>query len=1058
MMDSGLPRVPKVAPGAGLPPPLSSWAATEAKLRSMVAELEISMKNRVRSIHIHVQNTAEHVERVNCILANHSAYDAAKQIAADFLGAKKTGANQASFGFWVPGLVDGDLQGKAGQIKLELFTPLDKVDYRGLKKGQPVSTCFQRDEVQLAAVGDYMVGVIAGVQIGTRTEAGTFYWLRYSEGEQHYIMRDPMVASAPFGVYAPAELFDTAGMLANRRDMDYFRSWYRTIYPDGTYRAKDIGVHLEIHTETATDEGTFEALTARYRAIGEKIQANIDAGMANIYRGLTPADLNFVAFDSIELTPEVPPAEREAVKLESGEFFQITDQEDRTVTVQLKRPDISNWGYDTPVLGSAAINPSILGSLRPNEFLEFVETIHTLPGRPIQLCIDSVLGHCDFQGAFLLETFDQISDDGVNPKYIHSKYLRGPNMYGRDIDFSEPNVKAILLELLIRKVNYGFDCVRVDGAQDFIIEMDTETGLRIQDDEFLNEMSNITQNINGLVRRLDMNLEDGRPWPDDLNWIYNAKYLDHTIERTLPFGDRVKQWSPIIFAHNVHAKFKWFMNKWDRFVEVYRYGENWITGHSNHDNARYFYRMTMMQPSSLYRSGDSFDDFYNDQLGDTMKAAAHNAMDNNALTALSLGFLPGNPMFLLNALFHTPWLFMRDIDETYDVKIVGDEGSRFFSWYVDPELYSRPDKFIRLKAMGFTTYRQLVAPPDEKDSDPGFLDALFALCQQIKTDALMARHLFDEPGDAGGFAHVDDLRPHYEKIARPQSVDEARYLAMLLSRIQRDPTESTRRVDAARKLLAKNQRFLKRDRLAAHPDLIEGIIAQIQKLEFLAQISDSDLALLIEDADYQTEYNVTTWAAEPILNALTPEPMRTGGDLTATDLKSFAKAFMHDARDAARVHQYEDSLDSAQAQFNFTLRCFRQEHSWLLRNPTNDVKRDYFSRKLFINGAKDVGDWGDTGDIVKCNTIYYGWRTSPDEKEQIFLIANMEGKPIERCPLDLFLNLKGEWEVVAASPSMGEMPQRIGHDYVITDFKNGQALLLMRAALSRKLANGPEDH
>ncbi|MFN2151626.1 MAG: glucosylglycerol hydrolase, partial [Anaerolineales bacterium] len=579
------------------------------------------MINFLHPIHIHEERTAEQSKQLNHILENHPAYEAAKLIASQFLGARKFGDTQALFGFWVPGLVDGNLRGKAGQIQLALFTPIETLNFRSLKKGKPVSLPFQYDEVQLAAVGDYMIGVVEGLQIGTQTQAGTFYWLRYSEADQHYIMRDPMVASAPFGIYAPAELFDVAGMLANRRDMDYFKTWYQTIYPDGSYRAKDIGVHLEIHTETATAEGTFEALTARYQAIGAKIQANMDAGAADIYQGLTPADLNFIAFDSIELTPEVPPAEREAVRHESGEFFQVLAHQNGQATVQLKRPDISNWGYDTPVLGSAAVNPSILASLRPNEFLEFIETIHTLPGRPIQLCIDSVLGHCDFQGAFLLETFDQAPGERANPKYIHSKYLRGPNMYGRDIDFSEPNVKAILLELLIRKVNYGFDCVRVDGAQDFIIEMDEETGLRIQDDEFLNEMSNITQNINGLVRRLDMNLEDGRPWPDDLNWVYNSKYLDHTIERTLPFGNRVKQWSPIIFAHNVHAKFKWFMNKWDRFVEVYRYGENWITGHSNHDNARYFYRMTKMQPSSLFREGDSFDDYYNDQLGETMKAA-----------------------------------------------------------------------------------------------------------------------------------------------------------------------------------------------------------------------------------------------------------------------------------------------------------------------------------------------------------------------------------------------------------------------------------------------------
>ena len=827
-------------------------------------------------------------DRLRALLLKHERYAAAKIIARDFLGARRTGDAAAFFGFWVPGLVAGALQGQAHRISLELFTPLAPIDFRSLKHGVPQTGRFQIDEVQLAAVDDYMIGAVSGVQIGTKDRCGTLYWLRYDDGSARHIMRDPLVASVPFGVYAPAELFDFQGMLANRKDLAYYTSWYKHVNPDGSYRARDIGTHLEIHTETATAEGTLEALTARYRAIGAKLQAAIDAGMADIYADLSPADLNFVGFDTIELTPEVPPAERERAAHASGEFFQIGEHSGTTASIQLKRPDISNWGYDTPVLGSAAVNPSILGSLRPNEFLEFIETIHTLPGRPIQLCIDSVLGHCDFQGARLLETFDKVSEDRANLKYVNSKYLRGPNMYGRDIDFTEPNVKAILLELLVRKLNYGFDCVRVDGAQDFILEMDEETGLRIQEDSFLNEMSNVTQEINGLTRRLDMNLEDGRPWPDDLNWLYNSKYLDHTIERTLPFGDRVKQWSPIIFAHNVHGKFKWFMSKWDRFVEVYRYGENWITGHSNHDNARYFYRLVSMKPAGLYKPGEPFEAFYNDQLGSTMKEAAHNAMDNGALTALSLGFLPGNPMFLLNALFHTPWLFMRDIDETYDVKIVSDEGSRFLTWYVDDALYSQPDKFLRLKAMGFTDYRQLVAPPPEKTTAPGFMDVLFWLGQQIKTDALMARFLFDEPEDAGGFAHVDELRALYESIVQPAKPAEVAHQELLAARAARDPRETARRVNAARKLMRKNLRFLKRDRLSAHPDLIEAIVAQIEKLDFLGELSDRELALLIEDADVRTEYNVGTWAANPELADLAPEPLRPAGRLTATKLKAFA--------------------------------------------------------------------------------------------------------------------------------------------------------------------------
>jgi hypothetical protein len=1004
------------------------------------------MPDTRRNITLHEMFTQLTVGRVSNILHTApSEYEAAKQITTEYLGARRFDGTCALFGFWVPGMVDGDLQGKTAQLSLELFTPLEPIDFTALRKDEVLAVEFQRDTLNLAAVDNYLVGVVENARFGTRDQAGSFYWLRYEDQGRRYILRDPLLYSCPFGIYAPAELFDIQAMLAGRRDMDYFRSFYKTIFPDGTYRANDVGMHLEIHPETATDEGTLAALTRRYHEIGRKIRANMEAGREDVYADLSPADRNFIGFDSIELTPEVPPAEREAVTCETGEFFQIAgDEQAATVTANLKRPDISNWGYDTPILGSAAINPSILATLRPNEFLEFIETIHTMPDRPIQLCIDSVLGHCDFQGARLLETFDAPSADRANPKYTNSKYLRGPNMYGRDIDFADPNVKAVLLELLVRKLNFGYDCVRVDGAQDFIIEMDEETGLRIQDDEFLNEMSNVVQEINGLRRRLDFNLEDGRPWPDDLNWLYNSKYLDHCIERTLPFGDRVKQWSPIIFAHNVHGKYKWFLKKWDRFVEVFRYGENWITGHSNHDNARYFYRMVKLKPSSAYRPGDSFDEYYNDQLGAALPEIAHHAMDNNALTALMLGFLPGNPMFLLNALFHTPWLFLRDIDDRYDVKIVADEGARFFTWYIDEALYAQPDNFARLKALGFRHYRQLVAEPAQKAVQPAFLDVLFEHCQRIKTDALMVRFLFDDPDDAGGYQNLDELESAYQRIVQPGTAEDQRHAERLQQRIDADPRESARRVKAARVFMRKNLRFLRRDQAHTPDGQLGRMLSQIEKLEFLQRLDDSKLALLIEDADLRGEYNVATWAADERLTALAPEAMRSDRCLTPERLKIFAKAFMLDARDAAKVPQYETRVDPQQVQCNFALRLFRRRNPWLLRNPTNDVQKDYVARKLFINGAKEVGDWGDQGDIVKCNTIYYGWRTSPDNTRQVFLIANMEGNPIDRCPLKLFLNLSGAWDVVTHSPSMQGIPAQMDKHFIIEDFRNGQALLLER--------------
>ena len=293
----------------------------------------------MKHINIHEQLTLEAIHSVQEILRKHPVYEAAKLIAREYLGARKLDLSLALFGFWTPGLMNGELREQAHQITLELFTPLEPLDFRALKKNETLTAVFQRDEVRLAPVDDYLIGVVNNVAIGTKHQAGSFYWLRYQKDGTRHLLRDPLVQSAPFGIYAPAEIFDLQAMLAGRKDMKYFRQFYKTIFPDGTYRAKDVGVHLEIHPETATEAGTIEALTRRYRDIGQKIQANLDAGKEDIYAGLDPADLNFIGFDSIELTPEVPPAEREAVTQETGEFFQILDERDGRAQIALKRPD-----------------------------------------------------------------------------------------------------------------------------------------------------------------------------------------------------------------------------------------------------------------------------------------------------------------------------------------------------------------------------------------------------------------------------------------------------------------------------------------------------------------------------------------------------------------------------------------------------------------------------------------------------------------------------------------------------------------------------------------------
>ncbi len=969
------------------------------------------------------------------------AFSAARQIARSVLGSRKVGEYQILFGFWVPGLSADPEK----NYQLELFLPVEALKLEQLSKGQSVQKKFTRFSTELMASDDYLLGVVDNLPIGTPETDGALYWLNCTQPNgQSMILRDPLAQSLPFGVYAPAEVYDIAGLLQTRNDIDYFRTHYREQYEDGSLRAKDIGITLEIHPETATTEGTLAALTEQFQRIAAKMTQNLQSGQA-IDAGLNPAEQNFIGFDTIELTPEVPPVEREQVTHVSGEFFQVNEADSPTITITLKKPDISNWGYDTPIIGTAAINPSILRSGRPHEFLAFVETLHTMPHQPMQLSLDAVLGHADFQGAKLLATPEKEPMLAHNLKYVHSAYFRGANMYGRDLDYANPVVRALLLEMYRRKINFGFDCVRVDGGQDFVKEIDPVTDFRIQDDAFIREMVTQKQEIllpdgDTLIRRLDMNVEDGRPWPNDMNWLYNATYTEHILQHPLPDGDRVKQWGSLIFAHNVHGKFKWFQNKWDRFKDTFKDGQDWITGHSNHDNARYYYRLVSPRPGSHFQTGDAFDDFYNDQLGPDLPSATHTALDNPALSALVLGFLPGSPMFFLNALFRTPWLFFRNTDDQYGVKVVADEGSRFMGWYVNEARYNRADAFLRLKAMGFQQLSQLIGNPLQVPVQAGFLDILFDLHERIKTDPTMVLDLFDDPAEFGRFATVEDLKKQVQTLQNPTDEPSKQWVDSLHAEIGKDPLESARKVAFAKKLIQKTLDYQRQE--LQNPTT--------QKLLYLTSLYEQEqhdlLALLLEDAAQKDGYQIARWGENPALLALTPTTLIQNGCISAASMKAFALAFMEDARDLCLVPKYEATLDAKQTRFNLVLRRYRQANPWLTQNPINDLTRDFFNRKILPNGAKNTGAFfSDKGDIVNANTIYYGWRTSPDNRKQVFLLANMEGKPLARLSLSDFLPHAGPWQVVTASPGLGELPSEVDSTFVLTQVTNGQALLLERS-------------
>ncbi|MCA1755780.1 MAG: hypothetical protein LC641_14000, partial [Spirochaeta sp.] len=724
-------------------------------------------------------------------------------------------------------------------------------------------------------------------------------------------------------------------------------------YPDGSYRARDIGSTLEIHVGTATAEGTVAALTRRYRDLAERMRANQAADL-DLYAGMKPTEKALLGYDSVELMPEVPQAERSM--RDFGEFFVVEDEgagagagtaaaavagtataagsDIDIVQVTLSKPDLKGWGYDVVIYGTAALNPGILETGRPDEFLELIETLHTMPGRPIQVALDSVLGHADFQGAELLRTFDLDSPDLL--KYKHSRFLAGPNMYGRDVRYDDPTVRAILLEMYHRKNNYGIDAVRVDGGQDFVKDIDEISGLKIQDDEFLNAMSTEVQHVAGVTRRLDINIEDGRPWPDDLNWIYNSTYLCHVWERNLPFGDHTKQWSPLIFAHNVHAKFKWFYTKWDRFKDVFKEGADWITGNSTHDNARYLYRMTATTPSSSYLVGTPLEDYYNNDLGSELPEVGYRALNNPALTALNLGFFPGSPMFFYNATVGTPWLFFRDLGGLYDTKIVADEAAPFLVWYVPESMYAAPQHFRRCKELGFNTRASLVARPGSTDKH-GFLDELSRLTSLIKTDATIFLYLYDSPAGVGGYADRTGLETRIERLLSPPTGEEEQRRAVLDRRIAADRLESDRKlgyclamIPTARELVATDRRELS---AKDQPELQH----QEAKLALLAELAEqgheTSLRLLLEDAAAVDDYDLDGWAADTGLRS-------------AASLRSFARAFQLDAADICNVSHHAGAMSPEFAEFALQLRLFRQDNPWLASNPSNDIDLDFFNRNV----------------------------------------------------------------------------------------------------------------
>jgi hypothetical protein len=644
--------------------------------------------------------TQQLLEWANAVGESGDTYFHQGQQLAQRLGAHYRADGLTEFGFWTPELTAEVIQSER-TLELEVLTPQQPIDFRAVQQ----TVAFRRDRIPVMQQGEYTWAVVAGLTPGTRHQSGSFYWLRYVDPEEReHRIRDPLAYSLPYGVFAPAELYDFNRLQQERSDLDYLR---RTAVPSELEEISRLPPPtniLQIHVKTASAEGTVEGLTRIYQTLSAKLAAG---------QPLTPVELAYTGYDALQLLPVEPTIEyrREDNNIEHEFFAIVGENQDENhqenhdspapLAVTLRKPNTQNWGYDVPILGSAATNPAVLGSLRPDEMVDLITTLHTFSQGPIQIIYDLVYGHADNQALELLA----------------QQFFKGPNMYGQDLNHQLPQVRAILLEMQRRKINTGADGIRVDGGQDFRF-FNPLSGRVEHDDMYLIAMSDVVQEIEGYQRLMFTIFEDGRPWPDE-GWEETSTYRELMEAKPGSF-----QWGPLIFAHNTPTLQGFWDYKWQRVCEVISQGDHWITGCGNHDTVR---RGNQIDPQANL----------NWNLGDSLPSVLNRAYNNPATLLWVYGFSPGLPMDFLNASLEIPWGFFRNTDDRYGVKVVSEEVG-FLDWEIEPDWYEKPEFFPRLKALGFETLAQLQeftqalrAAMVETDYD---LEAVAILCQRCLGD------------------------------------------------------------------------------------------------------------------------------------------------------------------------------------------------------------------------------------------------------------------------------------------------------------------------------------
>ncbi|MFW6362686.1 MAG: glucosylglycerol hydrolase [Spirochaeta sp.] len=553
----------------------------------------------------------------------------------------------AGFGFYLPQAVEAEL------VVYRSEEPIDPA----VRSGHALCT---RCTYPLVLQDDFAWLVLNGIRFGTRDLTGDLYWVqaRMTEGGTIRTIRDFLGHSVPFGAAGPAEMYELKW--PGRRDTEYFRRRVEEATVDdrvGIPRLDGPCAILQIHVGTATAEGSFAGLTRVFAGIAEKISHGEE---------LTAFEKSISSYDAVQLMPVEP-----IIEYEGGDgFWSETLLEDGRVRVQHSRPDMTNWGYDIMTVASPAVNPCLLSTGRPDEFIDFLQTMHEFPGGGIQIILDIVYGHADNQSRELL--LDEC--------------IAGPGMYGQVLNYRHPVVREILLEMQRRKSCYGIDGLRVDGAQDFKY-FDPDIQQLQHDDDYLRRMNDQAVEVDGIEYLPWMIFEDGRPWPDD-DWELSSTYLE--VTRQLP---NVLQWGPLTFAHNTPFLYTFWAQKWWRVRESFYHGDHWITGCANHDTLR---RGTQVDPQQRINS----------RLGADHREIFRRGYNNPAAQLLGYAAMPGVPMDFLQANIGAPWSFIRNTDRRWSIKVVSEE-SRFLTWAVDDASYAQSEFFIRLKGFGFVTLESL---------------------------------------------------------------------------------------------------------------------------------------------------------------------------------------------------------------------------------------------------------------------------------------------------------------------------------------------------------------